>query len=125
MARTKLMLSGREFEFGSLEESLAISAINNEAKTEYLKMLAVTNAIVQTGNAIRAQIAGTDYKPGDGLKNVLEALKEQLMPHMVEADKTKLDKIRDRLIKEASGGEIKFKIMGDTKETNKRKRRRR
>jgi hypothetical protein len=103
-------------EFGSLEESLSMWAIEQEGETEYLKILCIINAIMTAGNSIRgaiSQMAGGQADPPSGkeLENALKALEEKLLPGRKGNLDEKAKKYRKILLDEHKKGELKVKSM--------------
>jgi hypothetical protein len=107
-----LISRGVRLEYGSLEESLAINAIHQKAELEYLKIMAVVNAIIGVGNQISSSITKSDYTGNDKLNKVLDTLKEVLLPQYKEEQSRKAAKAKDLLSKEVSGGPIRIKVVG-------------
>jgi hypothetical protein len=93
----------------------------HDNEIEYLKILAVVNAIMTVGNnLISVMTQSNSPTSSDNLNKVLEALKDVMLPHYAEATKKKALEVRERIIKESTGGPIKIQVMGRDK--NKRKR---
>lgn len=116
----RMLASGLSYEFGSLEESLTSLALNKESEIEYLKVVTIVNAIISTGNAIRASITGSDSSGSDSMKETLEELRDIMLPHLAENREEKAKQVKERLAEEHQKGPLQIKVMEDN-----RKRRRR
>lgn len=122
LARCDLALNGNKLEFNTLEESLAIIAWKRQAEIEYLKIMAVVNAIIYVGNGIRSALSGDETHGGDSLKKGLESLEKMLLPHFSEENKDMAEKARRILMKEATRGPLKIRVMEDDKKKSGRVR---
>lgn len=104
-----------------MEESLAVAINEHDNEIEYLKLLAVINAIMSVGNSLISAMTGSNStQSGDNLTKVLDALKDMMLPHYGESTKKRALEVRERIIRESSNGPLKIQVMGRDK--NKRKR---
>jgi hypothetical protein len=109
-----------KYEVNSLEEGLAIATINKHAEIEFLKVNAIVNAIIGTGNAIRSTIGtlagGTGETPSmDALNKTMETLKEALLPHWTEDTEKRSKEAMRKLKQEMDGGPLKVQVMAKPK----------
>lgn len=110
-----------KLEVGSLEEGLAVAISEHDNEIEYLKLLAIINAIMSVGNSlISVMTQSASTTSSDNLTKVLDALKETMLPHYGEATKKKALEVRERIIRESSKGPIKIQVMGRDKSKRKR-----
>jgi len=105
-----------------LEESLARRAFERNAEIEFLKVMAVCNAIITTGSNIAAAVTKSDMGgSGDALKKSIDALQKMLVPHWAEETDKRAKAAREKLVKEVSRGPLKIKVLGRDKKTRKRR----
>lgn len=114
------MANGVKLEVGSLEEGLAVAITEHDNEIEYLKILAIINAIMSVGNSLISTMTGANSTSSDNLTKTLEALKETMLPHYGEATKKKALEVRERIIRESSTGPLKIQVMGRDKSKRKR-----
>ena len=117
------MLAGRAYEFGSIEETLAISAVQRKAEIEYLKVQAIVNAIISVGNHVSAAVSGSESSKSDALNKSLESLKYKLLPQYAEGKEARARDVKKILMEEAARGPLKIRVVDG--ETGKKKKRRR
>ena len=115
---------GRSYEFGSLEEGLAVTAINRRAEIEFLKLTVVVNAIISVGNGIVAAISKSDGSSSDALNKSIDGLKELLLPHWSEEKNRKAAQVRKIMVEELNRGPLKVKVVGDGKKKKNQRGRR-
>ena len=95
---------------------MAINAINRKSEIEYLKIMAVVNAIIGVGNHIASAVSGGEGGGGDKLKDTLDTLKGLLLPHFREEQDRKAAKAKEMLVREVAGGPIQVKVVGKGKD---------
>lgn len=88
-----------------------------------MKILAIVNAIMKTGNDIRASLVGANPSGEDQLTKTMDALKSALMPHKSEDVELKAQKIKEQLEEESAKGIRKFKVVGKNKNQSGRLKR--
>jgi hypothetical protein len=103
-----------------LEESLAIIALQRRSEIEYMKLLVVVNAIMSTGSNMVAGLSGQAASGGDGLKKALAHLEKMLLPHHQEDTDRKAHDAKRVLLDEVAKGEIKYKVVGQSKKRRRR-----
>jgi flagellar motor component MotA len=94
--------------------------VHRRAEIEYLKLMAVINAIIATGNSIAAAVTGNESSGGDSVNKTLESLKELLLPHWKEEQDRKAIKAKELLRKEVAGGPIRVQVVGKGKKKHGR-----
>jgi hypothetical protein len=109
------MLNGVKLEHDSLEESLARVAFEKHAEIEFLKVMAICNAVMTGSQAIMSQIAGGQNVSTDALKKSIDALQKLLLPHWAEDTKKKAEKAKQTLMREVSRGPLKVKVVSRSK----------
>jgi hypothetical protein len=112
-----MLARGVCYEAGSIRDTFARIGMEKENTIEYVKTLAIVNAIISVGNHIVAAGSGGSgqSKGKDALSSTMEALKHLLVPE--EAERTTKDALRAKklLESEAKKGPIKFRTMGHGK----------
>lgn len=83
--------------------------------------MAICNAIISTGGNIISAINKGEGSGGDALKKSVDAVQNMLVPHWAEDTKKRAARARETLIKEASRGQIKIKVLGKDHKTKKRR----
>lgn len=91
---------------GSLEESLAVSALNRRAEIEYVKVMAIVQAIAGAGKA-----AFDGAFPQDAMNKTLGSLQELMLPHWADETKKKALDVRRKIVAEHNKGPIQIKVM--------------
>jgi hypothetical protein len=109
----QMLSRGLRYEPGSMEDTFARIGLETERRVEYIKTLAIVNAIISVGNHVVAAITQSpgDAKGGDSVTKTLEALKEMLLPEDKERTESKAQRARRVLEEEATKGPIKFRTM--------------
>ena len=108
-----MLSQGVRYPWDSLEESLAVIAYQRRAEVEFLKLITLVNAIILVGNRISAAVTGGDSPGGDSVKKNIDALESLMLPHRAEEREVKAKKVKGILEREAAGGPLKIKVMGD------------
>jgi len=109
----QMMARGLRYEPGSMEDTFARIGLETERRIEYVKTLAIVNAIIGVGNHVVSAISQSpgDSKGGEAVTKALEALKEMLLPEDKERTDDKAKKAKAYLEREATKGPIKFRKM--------------
>lgn len=108
---------------GSIEESLAIVALQREHELEYLKIMVLVNAILQTGSNIASSLSGQDSPGGDSLRKSLDGLKKILLPHLAEELTKKAEQAKKTLVEEVKRGPLRYTVVGSDRTRRKRTKR--
>ena len=97
---------------GSFKESLAIRTFREERQVEYLKLLAVVQAIGYTGNLVASVVAGSENPPNpDKLNDLLGSIRGILMPELAEEKDDKAKQVKELMAKELNAGPFKVESM--------------
>lgn len=109
----QMMARGLRYEPGSMEDTFARIGLETERRVEYIKTLAIVNAIIGVGNHIVAALSQSpgDSKGGESITKTLEVLKSLLLPEDKERTEDKAKRARRLLEQEAAKGPIKFRTM--------------
>ena len=91
---------------------MALNAIKRRAEIEYLKLMAVVNAIISVGNHVSAAVTKGDAGGSDALNKTLDTLRELMFPSIKEEQDLKAKKAKELLAKEMAGGPIKVQVVG-------------
>jgi len=118
-----MLLRGVMHKFGSLEESLALWAMNRENEVEYLKILCIISAIMGVGNNLAAVLSGSASPSGsDNLTKLLDSLQSMMMPHRKEEMEKKVEKYQEIMREEHLRGELKFHVVESGRPKHRKKR---
>lgn len=101
---------------GSLKDLCSRIGMERERLARYSETLAIVNAIISVGNALVATISHTpaqqSVKKG---KDVMELLKELLLPQVAENNERDAEKVKARLKAELDKGPFKVRSMAYSK----------
>lgn len=102
---------GRTYEYGSVEEALAISALQRKNKVKLITTLGLINAIILAGDRVISAVSGAGNLPGtEHLHKIIDELKESLVPEFVESRQNS-EKIMQQKLKEIEDmGPIRIKM---------------
>jgi hypothetical protein len=95
--------------------------IQRREEIEYLKLMAIVNAIITAGNKIAAAVTSSEFTGSDSLNKLLDIIKEQMMPQNKEALEERARKIKEMLEKEVAGGPIQVQVVGKGKRNDGRR----
>lgn len=81
----KIIAMGLDLPIGSMEEAFVLRSIWEQGQAEYLKTLTIVNSVVMAANGIISALSDGEATPNnDKLKNVLNYLKDLLIPQLRE-----------------------------------------
>lgn len=87
-------------------------AYQRNAEIDYLKLIVIVNAIIQTGNRIAAAVTGGESSGQDALRKSLDALEKIMLPHRSEERDHRAAQVKKILEREMKGGPLKVKRVG-------------
>ena len=94
---------GLNLPIGSLEEAFVLRSIGEQGQIEYMKIVAIINAIIMAANGIISAVSDGESTPNnDKLKNVLNSLKDLLIPQLREDTEKKAAQAKAVLEEEQS-----------------------
>ena len=103
---------------------MSIWALERENEIEFLKILCIISAIMNTGRSLAAVLSGSgDMSPGgDNLSKVIDALQEMMLPKRKEDLEHKVKKYRGIMEEEYSKGMLQVHAIGTSTPKNRKKR---
>lgn len=95
---------GHSYEHGSIEETLAMSALKRRNRVDLLTTMSLISAIMVSGNRVAAAVSGNNPPDSDSLTKITDELRGLLIPEIAEELEKKTETMKEKLLKETNSG---------------------
>ena len=101
LGRMEILKLGLDVPIGSIQETFILKSLHQEKLVEYLKSVVQVNATLSAGNMVAAALSeGASSPSNDKLQNVLNYLKELLLPEYGEDTEARAERAKALLDEE-------------------------
>jgi len=118
VTRCEMALRGVGGETADELEGAASVALSRRHNVHFLTTLAVISAIIQLGSNLATVLGGTaSSKAADSLSKNIEALTNQLYPHLEEETRKRAEEVKKQLMAEYEKGPIQVQAMQEPRKS--------